>query len=55
MLRDIENGARIEVDQIIGDLIARAPDTAGHPLLDRVHTHLKAYEARRTREATTVQ
>lgn len=51
MLRDIENGARIEADQIIGDLVARAPDAAGHPMLDRVLTHVKAYEARRAREA----
>jgi 2-dehydropantoate 2-reductase len=50
MLRDIENKARIEADQIVGDLIARAPDAAGHPMLDRVDTHLKAYEARRARE-----
>ncbi|KQP75504.1 2-dehydropantoate 2-reductase [Methylobacterium sp. Leaf111] len=51
MLRDIEGGARIEADHIIGDLIARAPDAAGHPMLDRVYTHLKAYEKRRTRES----
>jgi 2-dehydropantoate 2-reductase len=51
MLRDIEGGARIEADHIIGDLIARAPDAAGHPMLDRVYTHLKAYENRRAREA----
>ncbi|MDO9428281.1 MAG: 2-dehydropantoate 2-reductase [Methylobacterium sp.] len=55
MLRDIENGARIEADQIIGDLVARAPDAAGHPLLDRVLTHVKAYEARRAREAAKAQ
>ena len=51
MLRDIEGGARIEADHIIGDLIARAPDAAGHPMLDRVYTHLKAYENRRARES----
>jgi 2-dehydropantoate 2-reductase len=50
MLRDIEGGARIEADHIIGDLIARAPDAVGHPMLDRVYTHLKAYENRRARE-----
>lgn len=50
MLRDIEGRARIEADHIVGDLIARAPDTVAHPMLDRVYTHLKAYEARRTRE-----
>jgi 2-dehydropantoate 2-reductase len=55
MLRDIEGGARIEADHIIGDLIARAPDAAGHPVLDRVYTHLKAYENRRTREAAAAK
>lgn len=53
MLRDIENGARIEADHIIGDLIARgraAPET-GRPLLDQVYAHLKTYENRRVREA----
>lgn len=53
MLRDIERGAPIEADQVIGDLIARR----GHAhlsstgMLDRVYLHLKAYEARRSREA----
>lgn len=51
MLRDIEGGARIEADHIVGDLIARAPDGFAHPMLDRVYTHLKAYENRRTRES----
>jgi 2-dehydropantoate 2-reductase len=50
MLRDIENKARIEADHIVGDLIARSRD-GGHPMLDRVYTHLKAYENRRAREA----
>lgn len=50
MLRDIENGARIEADHIVGDLIARGRDGA-HPMLDRAYTHLKAYENRRGREA----
>ncbi|WP_342104469.1 2-dehydropantoate 2-reductase [Methylobacterium sp. SI9] len=53
MLRDIENGGRIEADHVIGDLIARgrrlAPE-AGFPLLTLVYTGLKAYEARRARE-----
>lgn len=52
MLRDIEGGARIEADHIIGDLIergrARGVET---PALERVLTHLKAYEHRRAREA----
>ena len=54
MLRDIENRGRIEADHVIGDLIDRgrrlAPDNA-LPLLTLVYTGLKAYEARRTREA----
>jgi 2-dehydropantoate 2-reductase len=44
MLRDIENGAPIEADHIIGDLLRRGRDLA---LLPIVYTHLKAYEARR--------
>lgn len=56
MLRDIENGARIEADHIVGDLIARSSDAGAHPVLDRVYTHLKAYENRRAREtAATAQ
>jgi 2-dehydropantoate 2-reductase len=51
MLRDIERGAPIEADQIIYDLVRRG--RAGGldlPLLAIVETHLRAYEARRTRE-----
>lgn len=55
MLRDIENGARIEADHIVGDLIARGrtgePDRA-LPHLDTAYTHLKTYERRRAREAS---
>lgn len=54
MLRDIENGGRIEADHVVGDLIARgarlAPEAA-FPLLGQVYAGLKAYEARRAREA----
>ena len=51
MLRDIENGARIEADHIVGDLIARARGTnASSTLLDRVFTHLQTYQRRRARE-----
>jgi 2-dehydropantoate 2-reductase len=48
MFRDILNGAPIEADQIIGDLIARA-DAAKMPVpkLRVIFTHLKAYEASR--------
>ena len=52
MMRDIEQNARIEADHIIGDLIARAPAST-MPTFSLAHIHLKAYEARRTREATT--
>ncbi|MCJ2051482.1 2-dehydropantoate 2-reductase [Methylobacterium sp. J-070] len=54
MLRDIEGKGRIEADHVIGDLIARgrrlAPEAA-FPMLAKVYTGLKAYEARRAREA----
>lgn len=46
MLRDIENGAPIEADHIIGDLVRRGRDLE---LLPVVYTHLKAYEVRRAR------
>lgn len=50
MLRDIERGGPVEVDQIIGDLLRRAPETRGQNSLLRVaHIHLKAYEIRRLR------
>ncbi|MEZ2127016.1 MULTISPECIES: 2-dehydropantoate 2-reductase [unclassified Sinorhizobium] len=52
MLRDIEAGARIEGDQIIGDMLARADPhkRASYAMLNIAYTHLKAYEARRQRE-----
>jgi 2-dehydropantoate 2-reductase len=51
MLRDIERGAPIEADHIIGDLLHRGPGSShDHPLLRIAYAHLKAYEARRTRE-----
>jgi 2-dehydropantoate 2-reductase len=50
MLRDIENGARVEADQIVGDLLARAPGSFPTPLLATAYAHLRAYEARRNRE-----
>ncbi len=48
MYRDIQAGAPIEADQIVGDLIARA-DAAKAPVprLRVVYTHLKAYEGQR--------
>jgi 2-dehydropantoate 2-reductase len=51
MLRDIEQGGRIEADQILGDLIRRGekllPPGA---LLRAAYAHLKSYEARQARE-----
>jgi 2-dehydropantoate 2-reductase len=51
MFRDIERGAQIEADHMIGDLLQRG-EKAGvqTPLLRVVHAHLKSYEARRARE-----
>jgi 2-dehydropantoate 2-reductase len=51
MLRDIERGAPIEGDHIIGDLVRRGEARQRNiPLLRIAQAHLKAYEARRTRE-----
>lgn len=56
MLRDIERGAPIEADQIIGDLLARggarqsSASTGDYPLLRIAYAHLRTYEARRARE-----
>jgi 2-dehydropantoate 2-reductase len=51
MMKDIERGAPIEGEQVIGDLLARGK-AAGvdAPLLGIVHAHLRSYEARRARE-----
>ena len=49
MLRDIERGAPIEADHVVGDLLNRGATT--NPALLRIaYAHLKAYEARRDRE-----
>jgi 2-dehydropantoate 2-reductase len=45
MLRDIEAGAPIEADHVIGDLLNRGES----PLLRIVYSALKVYEARRSR------
>jgi 2-dehydropantoate 2-reductase len=56
MLRDIERAAPIEADHVIGDLIARGEARQRDiPLLRVAYTHMKAYEARRTREATVAK
>jgi 2-dehydropantoate 2-reductase len=53
MLRDMQAGGRIESDQIIGDLLSRSDPAkaSGFIMLKTVLAHLKAYEARRAREA----
>jgi 2-dehydropantoate 2-reductase len=51
MMRDIERGAPIESDHVIGDLLRRGEKAAGeHRLLRIASAHLKSYEARRNRE-----
>ena len=51
MLRDIERGARIEADHILGDLLGRAAaPSRERSLLAIAYAHLKAYEARRARD-----
>jgi 2-dehydropantoate 2-reductase len=56
MLRDIERGAPIEADHLLGDLLRRASaeERDPAPLLKIVCAHLGAYEARRVREQTLV-
>jgi 2-dehydropantoate 2-reductase len=54
MLRDIESGAPIEADHIVGDLTRRAGTLGDHSLLHIAEAHLRAYEARRAREAAAV-
>lgn len=53
MLRDIERGAAIEVEHVLGDLVARrdadAAQTNEMSVLGFVYINLKAYEARRLR------
>lgn len=54
MLRDVERGAPIEVEHVLGDLVKRrvalgvAP--VGLSVLDLAYLHLKSYETRRLRE-----
>ncbi len=50
MLRDIERGGPVEVEHIVGDLLARGEDGAS-PLLRVAYLHLRSYEARRQRLA----
>jgi 2-dehydropantoate 2-reductase len=53
MLRDIERGAPIEAEHIVGDLIRRGEESgAGDLTLMRIaYAHLRAYELRRERGA----
>lgn len=53
MLRDIEQGARIEAAHIVGDLLRRAGKAQPTPLLLTAYAHLRSYEARRKRESPT--
>jgi len=47
MLRDLENGGRVEGDHILGDLLARARQAQiAHPVLALAYAHIKAYENR---------
>jgi len=51
MLRDIENGTRIEGDHIVGELLRRGQaKQCPAPLLRIAYAHLRTYEARRARE-----
>jgi 2-dehydropantoate 2-reductase len=52
MLRDIEQGSRIEADHIVGDLLRRASKAPPAPLLSTAFAHLRTYEARRKRESS---
>lgn len=51
MLRDMESGARIEADHVLGDLLDRAGDRPVD-LLRTVYVAAKSYEARWAREGS---
>jgi len=57
MLRDIETGAPIEADHVLGDLVRRGDrvPSAERSLLRLAYTHLKAYESRRNREKAATE
>lgn len=51
MLRDIEQGGRIESEHVVGDMLRRAVAAGiAAPLLSAAHCHLQTYEVRRQRE-----
>jgi len=47
MFKDRERGAPTEVDQVLGDLLARSGDIRQYPLLHAAYAQLKVYEAMR--------
>jgi len=48
MLRDVQRGARTEVEHIIGDLVRRGERRAvASPILRVAYAHLRAYERQR--------
>jgi 2-dehydropantoate 2-reductase len=50
MMRDLEQGALVEADHIVGDMLARgAAAGLDLPMLRVTYAHLKAYETRRLR------
>ncbi|MDM0077867.1 2-dehydropantoate 2-reductase [Variovorax sp. J2P1-59] len=51
MFKDIERGAPIEADHIVGDLLRRGEGGKTPSLLRVAYAHLKAYESRRARES----
>lgn len=52
MMRDLEQGHRVEADHVIGDLLVRGvAQGVDAPVLRLAYAHLKAYEARRARSA----
>ena len=51
MLRDLEAGASVECQQILGDLLSRAQHyRLSTPVLAVAHAHVRSYEERRRRE-----
>jgi 2-dehydropantoate 2-reductase len=50
MLHDLEKGAMVEADHIVGDMIARAKKAGiSTPNLRMAYAHLQVYLARRSR------
>ncbi len=54
MLRDLEAGAPVECQQILGDLLARAEHhRLSTPVLTIAHAHVRSYQERRKRETAS--